>query len=81
MTEEEVERLIKELRGGSVPNLSIGGGWIVVKKEHLYPKDIFEYLLDTGELVRGCGGRRKKVKNTESEKYIGEGVFHKMVNQ
>jgi hypothetical protein len=40
-----------------------------------------EYLLNTGELVRGCGGRRKKVKNTESEKYIGEGVFHKMVNQ
>ena len=49
MTEEEVERLIKELRGGSVPNLSIGGGWIVSKKEHLSPKDMFEYLLDTGQ--------------------------------
>ena len=40
-----------------------------------------EYLLNTGELVRGWGGRHKKVKNIESEKYIGEGVFHKMVNQ
>jgi hypothetical protein len=80
MTEEEVERLIKELRGGSVPNLSIGGGWIVVKKEHLYPKDIFEYLLDTGEVVRGdrilslytLKGRLLR----DEYIYKGIGVFH-----
>ena len=78
--EEEVERLIKELRGGSVPNLSIGGGWIVVKKEHLSPKDIFEYLLDTGEVVRG--DRMLSLNSLKGcllrDEYIykGIGVFH-----
>ena len=78
--EEEVERLIKELRGGSVPNLSIGGGWIVVKKEHLYPKDMFEYLLDTGEVVKG--DRLLSLYSLKNrllrDEYIykGIGVFH-----
>ncbi len=80
MTEEEVERLIKELRGGSVPNLSIGGGWIVAKKEHLSPKDMFEYLLDTGEVVRG--DRMLSLNSLKGcllrDEYIykGIGVFH-----
>lgn len=78
--EEEVERLIKELRGGSVPNLSIGGGWIVVKKEHISPKDMFEYLLDTGEVVRG--DRLLSLYSLKNrllrDEYIykGIGVFH-----
>lgn len=38
-----------------------------------------EYLLDTGELVKGWGGRMKKVEASRNEKYIGEGVFHKKV--
>ncbi len=80
MTEEEVERLIKELRGGSVPNLSIGGGWIVAKKEHLSPKDMFEYLLDTGEVVRGdrmLGLNSLKGCLLRDEYiYKGIGVFH-----
>jgi len=80
MTEEEVERLIKELRGGSVPNLSIGGGWIVVKKEHLSPKDIFEYLLDTGEVVRGDRmlslNSLKGCLLRDEYMYKGIGVFH-----
>jgi len=38
-----------------------------------------EYLLDTGELVKGWGGRHRKVKISGREEYIGEGVFHKMV--
>ena len=78
--EEEVERLIKELRGGSVPNLSIGGGWIVVKKEHLSPKDIFEYLLDTGEVVRGDRilslYTLKVLLLRDGYMYKGIGVFH-----
>lgn len=80
MTEEEVERLIKELRGGNVPKFSIGGGWIVSKKEHLSPKDIFEYLLDTGEVVRGH--RMLSLNSLKGcllrDEYIykGIGVFH-----
>ena len=38
-----------------------------------------EYLLDTGELVKGWGGRHRKVEASRNEKYIGEGVFHKKV--
>ena len=38
-----------------------------------------EYLLDTGELVKGWDGRMKKVEASRNEKYIGEGVFHKKV--
>ena len=78
--EEEVERLIKELRGGSIPNFSIGGGWIVVKKEHLSPKDMFEYLLDTGEVVKG--DRLLSLYSLKNrllrDEYIykGIGVFH-----
>lgn len=80
MTEEEVERLIKELRGGNVPKFSIGGGWIVSKKEHLSPKGIFEYLLDTGEVVRG--DRMLSLNSLKGcllrDEYIykGIGVFH-----
>ena len=80
MTEEEVERLIKELRGGNVPKFSIGGGWIVAKKEHLSPKDMFEYLLDTGEVVRG--DRMLSLNSLKGrllrDEYIykGIGVFH-----
>lgn len=40
-----------------------------------------EYLLDTGELVKGWGGRKKKVEASKNEEYIGEGVFHKMVGR
>jgi hypothetical protein len=40
-----------------------------------------EYLLDTGELVKGWGGRREKTKSTGNDKYIGERVFHKMVEK
>ena len=40
-----------------------------------------EYLLDTGELVKGWGGRHRKVKISGREEYIGEGVFHKMVEK
>jgi len=80
MTEEEVERLIKELRGGNVPEFSIGGGWIVSKKEHLSPKDMFEYLLDTGEVVRGdrmLSLYTLKVRLLRDEYiYKGIGVFH-----
>lgn len=80
MTEEEVERLIKELRGGNVPKFSIGGGWIVSKKEHLSPKDIFEYLLDTGEVVRGdriLSLYTLKVRLLrDGYIYKGIGVFH-----
>ena len=80
MTEEEVERLIKELRGGNVPEFSIRGGWIVSKKEHLSPKDMFEYLLDTGEVVRGdrmLGLNSLKGCLLRDEYiYKGIGVFH-----
>ena len=40
-----------------------------------------EYLLNTGELVRGWGGRHEKTKSPGNDKYIGEGVFHKMVEK
>lgn len=40
-----------------------------------------EYLLDTGELVKGWGGQKKKTKDNGDHKYIGEGVFHKMVER
>lgn len=91
MTEEEVERLIKELRGGSVPNLSIGGGWIVAKKEHLSPKDMFEYLLITGELVEchkgliNIGDMQDVREHLREDLYynviefIGVGYCHRMV--
>ena len=38
-----------------------------------------EYLLDTGELVKGSYTWWKKGGDTETNKCIGEGVFHKKV--
>lgn len=38
-----------------------------------------EYLLDTGELVKGSYMLDRKFKDTQEERCIGEGVFHKKV--